>query len=136
MIRAVQCIPRARFLFGSITSRALMHINARFRTQERLPPFLPKRQGPPAHPAEKAECRPFANAMAPVSTKLYTILHPRSNQPYRQDLAVKLGNDVIQAACVLAGHTWCDSGLLTPAAIIHWFLIQILNGYTALTHVP
>jgi hypothetical protein len=53
----------------------------------------------------------------------------------RQDLAAVLGHDVILAACQAAGHTWCDSCLLTPAAIIHWFLIQILHGNTALTHV-
>jgi hypothetical protein len=53
----------------------------------------------------------------------------------RQDLAAQLGHDVIAAACRAAGHTWCDSCLLTPAAIIHWFLIQILHGNTALTHV-
>ena len=53
----------------------------------------------------------------------------------RQDLAAQLGDDVILAACRGAGHTWCDSCLLTPAAIIHWFLIQILHGNTALTHV-
>jgi Transposase DDE domain len=53
----------------------------------------------------------------------------------RQDLAAQLGHDVIRAACRAAGHTWCDSCLLTPAAIIHWFLIQILHGNTSLTHV-
>jgi hypothetical protein len=53
----------------------------------------------------------------------------------RQDLAARLGDDVIRAACRAAGHTWCDSALLTPAAIIHWFLIQVLRGNTALTHV-
>ena len=53
----------------------------------------------------------------------------------RQDLAARLGDDVIRAACRAAGHTWCDSCLLTPAAIIPWFLIQILHGNTALTHV-
>ena len=53
----------------------------------------------------------------------------------RQDLAARLGTDIIHAACRAAGHTWCDSCLLTPAAIIHWFLIQILHGNTALTHV-
>jgi hypothetical protein len=53
----------------------------------------------------------------------------------RQDLAARLGDDVILAACRAAGHTWCDSTLLTPAAIIHWFLIQVLHGNTALTHV-
>jgi Transposase DDE domain len=53
----------------------------------------------------------------------------------RQDLAAKLGTDFIHAACRAAGHTWCDSCLLTPAAIIHWFLIQVIQGNTALTHV-
>src|SRR5205814_5959431 len=56
-------------------------------------------------------------------------------QTLRQDLAARLGADVIHAACRAAGHTWCDSCLLTPAAIIHWFLIQVLHGNTALTHV-
>jgi Transposase DDE domain len=53
----------------------------------------------------------------------------------RQDLAARLGDDVIRAACRAAEHTWCDSCLLTPAAIIHWFLLQVLHGNTALTHV-
>jgi Transposase DDE domain len=53
----------------------------------------------------------------------------------RQDLAARLGDDVILAACRASGHTWCDSALLTPAAIIPWFLIQVLHGNTALTHV-
>src|SRR5262249_42446624 len=53
----------------------------------------------------------------------------------RQDLAARLGDDVLLAACRAAGHTWCDSCLLTPAAIIHWFLLQILHGNTALTEV-
>jgi Transposase DDE domain len=53
----------------------------------------------------------------------------------RQDIAAKLGDDFIYAACRAAGHSWCPSCLLTPAAIIHWFLIQVLNGNTALTHV-
>jgi hypothetical protein len=53
----------------------------------------------------------------------------------RQDLAAKLSYDFIHAACRAAGHTWCDHCLLTPAAIIHWFLIQVLNGNTALTHI-
>lgn len=53
----------------------------------------------------------------------------------RQDIATPLGADFIHAACLAAGHTWCDDALLTPAAIIHWFLIQVLHGNTALTHV-
>ena len=58
-----------------------------------------------------------------------------SKFPLRQDLAAQLGGDFIHAACRAAGHTWCKSCLLTPAAIIPWFLIQILHGNTALTHV-
>jgi hypothetical protein len=61
-----------------------------------------------------------------ISTTLNTL---------RQDLAAKLGGDFIHAACRAAGHTWCDSCLLTPAAIIHWFLIQVLHGNTSLTHI-
>ena len=61
-----------------------------------------------------------------ISTTLNTL---------RQDLAAKLGCDFIHHACRQAGHSWCDSCLLTPAAIIHWFLIQVLHGNTALTHV-
>jgi len=53
----------------------------------------------------------------------------------REDLAAQLGHDVILAACRTAGHTWCDSCLLTPAAIIPWFLIQVRHGNTAWTHV-
>ena len=53
----------------------------------------------------------------------------------RQDLAAKLGGDFIHQACRQAGHSWVDGCLLTPAAIIHWFLIQVLHGNTALTHV-
>ena len=62
--------------------------------------------------------------------RISTILHS-----LRQDLTDKLGADVIHSACRDAGHAWCVSALLTPAAIIHWFLIQILHGNTALTHV-
>jgi len=53
----------------------------------------------------------------------------------RQDLAAKLGGDLIRNACLRAGHTWCDNCLLTPVAIIHWLLIQVMNGNTALNHV-
>ena len=61
-----------------------------------------------------------------ISTTLNTL---------RQDLAAGLGGDFILKACRSAGHTWSDSCLLTPVAIIHWFLVQIFHGNTALTHV-
>jgi len=53
----------------------------------------------------------------------------------RQDLSAQLGGDVIDAACRAVGHSWSKSCLLPPAAIIYWFLIQVINGNTALTHV-
>src|SRR5215831_16290453 len=62
--------------------------------------------------------------------RISTILHR-----LRQDLASRLGTDFLHAACRAAGHSWCQSALLTPAAIIPWFLVQILHGNTALTHV-
>jgi hypothetical protein len=61
-----------------------------------------------------------------ISTTLNTL---------RQDLAAQLGGDFIHSACHWAGHSWCDSCLLTPAAIIHWSLIQVMHGNTALNHV-
>ena len=61
-----------------------------------------------------------------ISTTLKTL---------RQDLAAVLGHDFIHDACRAAGHTWCATCLLTPAAIIHWFLVQVLHGNTALTDV-
>jgi hypothetical protein len=53
----------------------------------------------------------------------------------RQDVATTLGADFIHVACAAVGHTWSASALLTPAAIIHWFLVQVLHGNTSLTHV-
>jgi hypothetical protein len=52
----------------------------------------------------------------------------------RQDLARHLDQKAIHGACRQAGHRWRDC-LLTPAAIIHWFVIQVLHGNTALEHI-
>jgi hypothetical protein len=52
----------------------------------------------------------------------------------RQDLARHLDEGAIYDACRQAGHRWRDC-LLTPAAIIHWFIIQVLHGNTAVEHV-
>jgi Transposase DDE domain len=62
--------------------------------------------------------------------RISTILHR-----LRQDLAAPLATDFLLVACLAAGHSWSGAALLTPAAIIHWFLVQILHGNTALTHV-
>ena len=52
----------------------------------------------------------------------------------RQDLAERLDERTVHDACRQAGHAWRPC-LLTPVAILHWFLIQVLNGNTALAHV-
>jgi hypothetical protein len=52
----------------------------------------------------------------------------------RQDLARHLDAKAIHNACRQGGHRWRDC-LLTPAAIIHWFVIQVLHGNTALEHI-
>ena len=52
----------------------------------------------------------------------------------RQDLARHLDDKAIHDACRQAGHRWRDC-ILTPAAIVHWFIIQVLHGNTALEHV-
>ena len=52
----------------------------------------------------------------------------------RQDLAGHLDKKAIHDVCRQAGHRWRDC-LLTPAAIIHWFIIQVLHGNTAVEHV-
>jgi hypothetical protein len=52
----------------------------------------------------------------------------------RQDLDTCLDEAVVHDACRRAGHRWRDC-LLTPVAILRWFVVQVLHGNTALTHV-
>jgi hypothetical protein len=52
----------------------------------------------------------------------------------RQDLARHLDDQAIHDACRQTGHRWRDC-ILTPAAIVHWFIIQVLHGNTALEHI-
>jgi hypothetical protein len=52
----------------------------------------------------------------------------------RQDLASRLEENTINDACGQAGHTWRPC-LLTPAAILRWFVVQVLHGNTSLAHV-
>lgn len=61
--------------------------------------------------------------------KLYTVL-----RTIRQDLADVLKAQAIIEACRHSGHRWRDR-VLTPVAVIHWFLRQILLGNTAVEHV-
>lgn len=52
----------------------------------------------------------------------------------RHEPACALDEPAIREACREAGHTWRDC-LLTPAAILRWFMVQVLNGNSALAHV-
>src|SRR4051795_10271065 len=52
----------------------------------------------------------------------------------RQDLATRLDEAPVHDACRRVGHRWRDC-LLTPVAILRWFVIQVLHGNTALAHV-
>ena len=52
----------------------------------------------------------------------------------RQDPAAHLDEAAVHDACRRAGHRWRDC-LLTPVAILRWFVAQVLNGNTALAHV-
>jgi hypothetical protein len=52
----------------------------------------------------------------------------------RQDLPSHLDESTVHAACRKVGHTWREC-LLTPVAIIHWFITQVLHGNTALNHI-
>src|SRR4051812_9055483 len=52
----------------------------------------------------------------------------------RQDLGAQLNRSAIDDACRHPGHAWRGCPL-TPVAIVHWFLIQVLHGNTAIEHV-
>jgi len=52
----------------------------------------------------------------------------------RQDPTCGLDRDSILAACHDAGHTWRQCRL-NPVAVIHWFVVQVLHGNTALSHI-
>jgi hypothetical protein len=61
---------------------------------------------------------------------IFTILHA-----LRQDLADRLNREAILAVCHRVGHRWRRC-VLDPAAIVHTFVLQLLHGNTALTHLP
>jgi Transposase DDE domain. len=52
----------------------------------------------------------------------------------RQDLADRLDERAIHDACRRVGHSWRACSL-TPVAVLHWFLRQVLHGNTATRHV-
>ncbi len=52
----------------------------------------------------------------------------------RQDLDLHLDEAAVRHACQAAGHRWRPC-LLIPLVLIHWFLIQVLHGNTAIEHL-
>jgi hypothetical protein len=53
----------------------------------------------------------------------------------KADVAVHLRAASIERLCAQLGYTWRDR-ILTPAVTIHAFLMQVLHGNTACSHVP
>ena len=52
----------------------------------------------------------------------------------RQDAGSHLTRDAIYEICAAVGHVWREC-VLDPATIVHVFVIQVLNGNTALNHL-
>jgi hypothetical protein len=55
---------------------------------------------------------------------------------FKMDWAAQLQPDAIKAACQEAGYTTWRDRLLTPVTTIQLFLLQILHGNTACSHLP
>jgi hypothetical protein len=53
----------------------------------------------------------------------------------RQDLSPYLDEAAVRDLCNQLGHRWRRDAMLTPFAIILWFVIQVLHGNTALSHI-
>jgi Transposase DDE domain len=54
----------------------------------------------------------------------------------KTDWATQLQPDAIMAACQEAGYTSWRDRVLTPVTTIQLFLLQVLHGYTACSHLP
>jgi hypothetical protein len=53
----------------------------------------------------------------------------------RQDLSPYLGEAAVAEICKQLGHRWRRDAVLSPFTIILWFVLQVLQGNTALTHI-
>ncbi len=60
---------------------------------------------------------------------------PNALRRLRQDLSPYLDEADVRDLCKQQGHRWRRDALLTPFTTILWFVIQVLHGNTALTHV-
>lgn len=56
-------------------------------------------------------------------------------QRLRQDLSPYLDESAVTDLCKQCGHRWRYDALLSPFTIILWFVLQVLHGNTALTHI-
>lgn len=56
-------------------------------------------------------------------------------QRLQQDLSPYLDEAAVSDLCKPCGHRWRYDALLSPFTIILWFVIQVLHGNTALTHI-
>jgi Transposase DDE domain len=55
---------------------------------------------------------------------------------FKTDWAAQLQPDAIKAACQEAGYTSWRERVLTPVTTIQLFLLQMLHGHTACSHLP
>jgi len=53
----------------------------------------------------------------------------------KQDLGPHLDESALSDICRRLGHRWRRDATLSPFTIILWFVIQVLHGNTALTHI-
>ena len=53
----------------------------------------------------------------------------------KQDLSPYLNDRDVSTLCQELEHRWRRDALLTPFTIILWFVIQVIHGNTALTHI-
>jgi hypothetical protein len=60
---------------------------------------------------------------------------PKIVAHFKTDVARALSADIILRVCVCLGHVWRER-VLDPVTTVHIFLLQILHGNTACTHLP
>ena len=56
-------------------------------------------------------------------------------QQIKSDVAQFLSPQLIREVCQTVGHVWRER-ILDPVTTVHLFVLQILHGNTACSHVP
>jgi hypothetical protein len=54
---------------------------------------------------------------------------------FKQSWTEQLGDEMIEKACRDVGHDWTER-VLGPVSTLRLFMLQVLNGNTAMTHLP